>query len=423
MFGQFDIPGLFGKITSRPKAGDLAPEISFAKVLHNAGTAPWSSAHLSGQVTVLQFLPYVSGNPRVVDEWNALVESFAGKPVQFAWIAGEEESTLLPFLREHPIKGWVFHDPDGKTGRAYGLESPEPVILGSDRRIVGFGEGFPPRKEVVNAALEDRIAMMPPKPTFEDFKAFSESGREVLSPEARRMPRPEDHQPDFSPSYTVHIAPAKDKLGGGNFHGMDYWSLQSYSVKRVLAEVLGVNPIRIDLPASIDAREQYDFSIVLPKYEDQATMRGLIRQGVEDYFHLAGMRERRMRDVYVLTAAGAKLRAASGDSPSGAFGFSDSFTIDITDFAGFLDRPNTIDAMGSISMGGATVDEFCHMLESNLDRPVVNETKLDGRFDFQVQGPVSDIPKRDFVERLREQLGLVIAPGQRTVEAMVYRLR
>jgi uncharacterized protein (TIGR03435 family) len=30
-----------------------------------------------------------------------------------------------------------------------------------------------------------------------------------------------------------------------------------------------------------------------------------------------------------------------------------------------------------------TVDEFCHMLERDLDRPVIDETKLDGRFEFQ----------------------------------------
>ncbi len=32
-------------------------------------------------------------------------------------------------------------------------------------------------------------------------------------------------------------------------------------------------------------------------------------------------------------------------------------------------------------------------------------------------------PQNDFVKRLREQLGLVIAPAQRSVETVVYRQR
>ena len=67
------------------------------------------------------------------------------------------------------------------------------------------------------------------------------------------------------------------------------------------------------------------------------------------------------------------------------------------------------------------------MLEWDLDRPVVNETKIEGTFDFEVRDPnlrSQTIPKRDFVEAaLRDQLGLVIAPSQRNVETIVYRLR
>jgi uncharacterized protein (TIGR03435 family) len=422
-FAQFEFPGLFGKITSRPKAGDPAPEISFTKVLHSAASSPWTPASLNGQVTVLMFLPYISGNPEIVTQWNALVEQFADKRVQFAWITGEKESTLSPFLKEHSIKGWLFHDPDGATGRAYGLETPQTVLIGADRRIVGFDEGFVPRAETIDAALENRITTIQPKPTLENFRALTQNRQVMLLPEPRRMPRPQDHRPDFSPSYAVHIAPAKDELGGGNFSAMDYWSLQGYTVKRLLAEMLDVNPIRIDLPASIDARARYDFSIVLPKNEDKETMRNLIRQGTEDYFHLVAIRENRLRDVYVLTAPDKKPPIAASDRFTGG-GFSSSSTFVVAsgnpvDWA--ADRAHSIDTMTSISMQG-TADEFCHMLESDLDRPVVNESKLDGIFDFQIREN-GLAPKSDFIERLRDQLGLVIAPAQRSVETVVYRQR
>jgi hypothetical protein len=124
LYGQAEPPGVFGKITARPKAGDLAPDLTFTKVLHNEGSNQWTADKLYGRVTVLQFLPYVSGNPDLVKKWNALVAQFKGEPIQFVWLAGEREDTLLPFLKDHPIEGWAFLDPNHETGRGYGLDTP-----------------------------------------------------------------------------------------------------------------------------------------------------------------------------------------------------------------------------------------------------------------------------------------------------------
>ena len=63
LFGQDESIGVFGKITSRPKSGDLAPEISFTEVLHNAASEPWVPANFYGRVTVLAFLPLHLGEP------------------------------------------------------------------------------------------------------------------------------------------------------------------------------------------------------------------------------------------------------------------------------------------------------------------------------------------------------------------------
>lgn len=407
MSAQDEIPGVYGKITSRPKAGELAPEVSFSKVLHNPGSAAWTTANLSGQITVLYPFPYVSGNPELVDKWNAMVEQFAGKPVQFVLVTGEKDATLLPFLEEHPIGGWVLHDPEGATGRAYGLEMPTAILIGADRLILGFGRDVRPSEDVVSAVLADRV-----------------SGSAKLSAEAPRMPRAQDHRPDFAPSYEVHIAPARSK-NGGNFAGTDYGSLQGFTVKNVLAEVSGVNAIRIQLPASVDTAARYDVAVVLPRQEEREAILGLMRRGVEDYFGLAATQENLLRDVYVLTAPDRKPPAAPADPFAGGDGFSFAATMGAI-VSGGREGLHDINAVTHIGLGNATVDEFCQMLERGLDRPVVNETKLDGQFNFQVTPPersLQQLPAHDFVERLREKIGLVIVPAQRNVETTVYRLR
>ena len=404
MFAQDEMPGVYGKVTGRPKAGELAPEVSFSKVLHNPGSTAWTTANLSGQLTVLYPFPYVSGNAELVDHWNAMVERFAGKPVQFVLVTGEQDATLLPFLEQHTIGGWVLQDLDGATGRAYGLEMPEAILIGADRRILGFDHDVRPREDLVSLVFADH-----------------EHGGALLSTEADRMPRPQDHRPDFAPSYEVHIAPARSK-NGGNFAGTDYWSFQGFTLKSLLAEVLGVKAIRIELPVSVDTDARYDVAVVLPQPEEREEIQRLIRQGVEDYFHLTATQENLLRDVYVLTAPDRRPTAAPADPFAGGIGFSSSMGA----IASASGGPHDINAVTDIGLGNSTVDEFCKMLEWDLDRPVVNETKLVGQFNFEVKAPAlafGQIPPPDFVERLREQLGLVIAPAQRNVETTVYRLR
>src|ERR1700761_8642020 len=51
----------------------------------------------------------------------------------------------LPWLAQHPVSGWLLYDPAGSTGRAYGLEIPNTVYVGTDRKIMAFSHGFVPR--------------------------------------------------------------------------------------------------------------------------------------------------------------------------------------------------------------------------------------------------------------------------------------
>ena len=53
------------------------------------------------------------------------------------------------------------------------------------------------------------------------------------------------------------------------------------------------------------------------------------------------------------------------------------------------------------------------MLEDTLDRPVVNETNLQGGYDFHLK-----TEGEDFLEQLRTKLGLAITPASRTVEVL-----
>lgn len=405
------------------RAGDDAPDIVYTELL--GGRGPWTSAKLRGQVTALICFPYVSGNPRLVREWNERVERFEGKPVQFLWVASEAQDTLLPFLKANPVKGWLFNDLEGRTTRAYGIEMPQPVIIGADGRIAGFDKGMVPCEEALNAALEGRVTHSPPEPTPTAFRQFAASGKVLLAPEPRRLERAQDHRPEHSPSETVHITAANTPNAGGNFAADDYLSLHSYTLRQFLAEVTDVEEVRIDLAAELDDRRKYDFELVLPRDADRAAMREIMLRGAEEYFMITVMHENRACEVYVVTATD-QTPPEYADTGNLGFAWSMSggaYSVCVADDAEEFPEspPQGIDSLASISAAGATLDDFCRMLESGADLPVINQTGLPGQFDLEVTGGVDFV--HDFTARMHAQLGLKVTRAQREVEMIVVRPR
>jgi uncharacterized protein (TIGR03435 family) len=428
MFAQ---PSLFGPVSSHLRAGDFAPAIVFTRVLNAGSTSPWTPESLSGQVTVLAFFPDTSHNLQSVPRWNALVDKYRTQPIQFAWITGEEESSLLPWLQEHPIKGWVFHDPDGATGRAYGMEDAAAVIIGNDRRILGFDPSMLPEEETVKAALEGRITTTRPESSLAAIQAFAKSGRVLLNSESTRMPRYQDRKPNFPPSYTVHISPAKQPTSGeadsGDFAGDTDRDFQGFALRLLLAQIYAINPIRIYLPPALDNNQRYDIAVNLPQPESTESVNARILQAIQEHFGVIASREERLLDVYVVTAANGKPPAplARTDDDLGSSGSSFSnvqfqHPKDMTDPEDFMNARRPISDIRGVALEG-TLDDFCHTLESALDRPVINETAMQGVYEFNLK--TTEGSENGFLDRLRNQFNLSIAPAQRRVQVVVLKPR
>ena len=83
------------------------------------------------------------------------------------------------------------------------------------------------------------------------------------------------------------------------------------------------------------------------------------------------------------------------------------------------DKASSGVAIGSISVDGGMVADFCTTMEEGLSRPVVDETHLPGRYDFEVdQG---DHTQDEFFAMLAAQLGLVVTTGVRNLSVVVVR--
>jgi len=133
-----------------------------------------------------------------------------------------------------------------------------------------------------------------------------------------------------------------------------------------------------------------------------------------------------MLDVYVVTTANGKSPAplARPDDSSGASFGRVAFQTPKMDFGAgaFPDliKPVGISEIRGISHLG-TLDNFCRMLEMGLDRPLVNETNLQGEYEFDVKADAGG--DNGFLQRLRDQYNLSITPAQRRVEVVVLKPR
>ena len=266
-------------------------------------------------------------------------------------------------------------------------------------------------------------------------------------------PLPVPTKPDIPSSTGVTIKPT----GRGPHEGVsvrraaDHWVLEGISLKEMLSRLHDMQKERIELPPSLDDDRRYDFLLVLPQRESRETVDRLMRDGIEKYFRIRVAAEVRDLDVYVLTAPGGVISAArtSPDEP-GSFVWVDIQTPASApdNFIGFSDPPwrgdgdqaPTEDELGKMAgeflkslAGGwksgtasirgmsatSTVAQLCEMLEATLDRPVIDETRLDGTYDLSIRTQAES--GEQFLRALCDRLGLAATPARRQVTVLVVR--
>jgi uncharacterized protein (TIGR03435 family) len=418
---------MLGPTAAPVRAGDPAPPLVFSKIVR-AGSGPDGPQNLLGHTTVLLFLRPVSHNEQTVTLWNKLVQQFADKPINFVWIANEKEETLEPFLKTHLVSGWMILDPQDASFKAYGIEGGGGVLIDPRGVIAGFTFMAPDARQI-QAVLDGRAVVIQGDPTEEQMEALFEGSLVRIDAQPHRSPPPQ--KPDLPPpSEEVHISPSQTRGTTGS-SGPDHWMQRGFDLKTIVATISRTDPSRVELPESFDSRARYDFVLVPPREEDIETMHRRVREGIEKYFHVVISKQIRSRDVYVMTAIEGKTPAPNPED--GALRGAAIATSGFTRTLGLPEgTPHTWKAVteamarlasaedeelpniSSISALSTSMDHFRTALESGLKRPIVDETKLSGTYDLAVKGRAQTV--EEFLGMLRDQLGLLLTPTQRSIE-------
>jgi uncharacterized protein (TIGR03435 family) len=228
-------------------------------------------------------------------------------------------------------------------------------------------------------------------------------------------------------SSEVHIVPSRMQAGSTSIEtGGDRWNARGYDLKSLISEIYDVDAQRIDLADNSTADARWDVTLQLPREVDEDVMERMLKSALERKFGLKITPETKQMDVYVLTApngpgvalhphdgrAGgmATLVASGADSDSGSDG-AGQITYVGRDCAGVV-------SSSGIEASAAAIGEFRRTLEPELDRLLVDETHLAGSYDFKI-GTYANA--EELFKLMRQQLGIVVTPGQREVEVLAVR--
>ena len=258
--------------------------------------------------------------------------------------------------------------------------------------------------------------------------AFVLAASAMAQTNASHLPLAPPVRPDASKvSYEVHIVPTTMKGGSSSIEvGADSWIARGFDLKSLISQIYDIDARRVDLPAEENAGARYDVTLTSARDVDADAMQRLLEDALEKKFGLSITPESRPLEVYVLTApngpgaalhrhagSGGKATASpqSGDGSVQEIGEEEQIQIMERNCAG-------VPSGGGIVATAGRLPDLGRTLELDLDRPLVDETHLTGSYDFKV-GSYDN--KESLFKLLREQLGLVVTPAERSLKVLAVR--
>ena len=360
--------------------GDQAPPLELEGLLQAPDGVELTWEALQGTAVVLEFWstgcgPCVSAIPHL----NKLAETIReeGEAVQFIAITHEEREVAEAFLGEKPIQGWIGLDTDRSVIDAYDVHGvPSTILVDKDGRIAGIA---PPMnlwmvhlrrlawgRDLELPEIVEVVFAPPGLDVGEEGEIFERFlFRETLYPD----------------SVSIGTAPGK------------VTALNS-SALRLVAWAHGFPTTRVEWKGEVPGG-RYDLVAALPG--DELGFQSMVRENLAAEFGISTRLETRSVPVAVLKLGRrAEHRLVSSGSTGSTSSILGAYRTEITN--------------GSMEVLAAA-------LESRLDRPVIDDTGLEGSFDIEL--PWDYTFPRAIIGELRSRCGLVLASARRDVELLI----
>ena len=232
------------------------------------------------------------------------------------------------------------------------------------------------------------------------------SGQEIetVKPMAREA------HPSFEVA-AIKLSDPNNQSGGFHTNGRRIF-IENRTVNFLIAFAYGMQKRQIVNEPAWLTSERFDIRGV-PDIEGQPSEeqeKEMVRKLLEERFHLKFHREQRQMSRYTLTVAkGGEKMTPTRSSPDA-----------LPDQTGHQDA-----SQESWRFTNNSMQQFAQFLQFTLDRPVVDETGLTGRFDFKLQWTKDTAPATEenappiFFTAIQEQIGLKVEPSNGAVDVLV----
>lgn len=248
------------------------------------------------------------------------------------------------------------------------------------------------------------------------FVVVSAAFGQTSAPKAATSPREADADLSFEVATIKPSAPTTDADGMEvNGHSV---KVRNGRVAYLITYAYDLQPRQIVGGPAWLTTDKYDIVALMPEKSDRQQLKGMVRRLLAERFGLSFHCEKRMLPAYALLVdkAGPKMEKSEADPERGS---------------GFRGR-----GMGQLTVTNGSMAGFAHWLNGGiLDRPVIDETGLTGRFNFtlnwmpddsQYEGMGTRMPSTDsanalpsFFTAIKEQIGLKIDPTKANLDVLI----
>jgi|tagenome__1003787_1003787.scaffolds.fasta_scaffold20937726_2 uncharacterized protein (TIGR03435 family) len=393
---------LFSTITREeqkiaPRVGDVPPPIQFGSLLQAPEGARIDWESLKGKVVVLEFWATSCG-PCVgaISHWNELADAFEKRGVVFVSITDEDQATIDEFLKKKPIHGWIGLDSTRTASKSFGVDQiPYTLIVGTNGKIAAITYPTILKSIHLEKVLRGEESGLP-NTARSDHSKFITAGT-----------IPNVAMKDQLATCQIVIRHSTDDVRGGmagsagknEFGRVFGYTKMGATVDEILLDACDVTPAYLVIDSPLPPGK-FDVFIKIP-YSGYEQWKTLYPRVVEATFGLKLVHSHRELDSYVLTV--------KSDSPKTLQPTATPQTQYSNLGAGNFEAVNT--SVGTLKRG----------IETYLDKPVFDETRLSGGYDFKMtwNGTNESHNPAGLIDALRSQLGLELTTVKRSVDLVV----
>ena len=390
LHGDDDVTGR-GKAAPTLHVGDLVESLSFEELLLAPDGANENLKDLKGKVVVLDFwsttcAPCIASFPHL----KTLAEALQNELVTFVAVTYEAREVVEKFLAKRSVPVWVALDTDESEINRFGIRSvPTTIVIDAEGRI----QSYTHTSELTEEFLRDVI-----------------SGRLPVKLASRKMESPSD---ELTPEAIVALSQNFDAEDGAQivFRRTKFPDAARVSPAMILptthsltwinSKLSDVAPWAFNIHSphrlrySVDCGEQMvDLVATVPPYVKFPPE--TLRRFVEHSISMLGLKtnlESSKLPVYILKSVDSSKRTPS-----------------------IVKGGQISAAPGELIVLNGSVCALSEVLERILDRPVIDESGAEGRFDFELSWNDGDL--QSLRDALRDESGLVLQPAERQVEVL-----